>query len=87
MTPVETSLFWDLLSFRLLITPSLLLIIYYLGAVFLPILLFHFVKSTREAIGNKVFPRKGQLRESVSSKNKGITTLVVIVLFIILKTF
>jgi len=66
----DSNLVWDFLSFRLLVTPSLLLIVYYFGAIVMPVLGYLFYKRlTRKGEVNDNVMRKGQLRESLSEND------------------
>ncbi len=72
MTGSESNLLLDLLSFRLLITPSLLVLVYYFGAVIMPLMGFMlYRKLARKASSMISEPRKGQLRESLEDHGLG----------------
>lgn len=84
----EASLFWDFISFRLLITPSLLVLMYYLGAVVLPVLLVVFSRGyyqkARESVSLMIERSENQQEiESAVSRYRGKVIVLALVGFVL----
>lgn len=86
MDTASTSLFWDFVSFRVLMTPAILVIVYYIGAITGPLLLIWFFRKTSQISNDMaVTPKKGRLRESVITDNNNIGVITAIVLIIFME--
>lgn len=48
---------WDVLSFRTLLSPTLLIVIYYLGAIGIPFLVWKIVRPVKSRVRNMELPR------------------------------
>lgn len=82
------SLFWDFLSFRVLMTPAILVVVYYFGAIAGPLAVIIFLKKAGQVSGlsSPATPRRGQLRESIN-ESKSLLILAGVILLIILEVF
>lgn len=86
MDTASTSLFWDFVSFRVLMTPAILVVVYYVGAITGPLLLIWFFRKTSQAARDvEVTPRKGRLRESVIRDNSSMLVIITVVLVIVME--
>jgi len=86
MDTAANSLFWDFISFRVLMTPAILVVVYYVGAVTGPLLLIWFFRKTSQAARDVVAtPRKGRLRESVIHDNSAMLVIISVILIIIME--
>lgn len=86
MEVAGTSLFWDFISFRVLMTPAILVIVYYVGAIAGPLILIWFFRKTSQASRDMAAtPRKGRLRESVITDNSSILIISAITLIIVME--
>ena len=82
------SLLWDFLSFRVLMTPAILVFVYYAGAILLPIPGFWLLnKLTQPAEGAELSGRKGHLRQSPIANYRGLIYFVAFIGFIIMEIF
>ncbi len=71
MDTVSNNLLMDLISFRVLLTPAILVLVYYFGAILLPVTGYLFYKKLSRLKGDISDPRKGQLRESLGNPELG----------------
>jgi len=87
--PAETSsLLWDFLSFRVLMTPALLVFIYYFGAIMAPLAVFLFFAKARQVASDlEAVPRRGRLRDSLVGRHKGKIFFAALIMFIIMEIF
>lgn len=82
------SLLLDFLSFRVLMTPAILVVVYYFGAIIVPLVMFWFVYKARQVIPDAGAPaRRGRLRESIVSDNRSLLFIAGMVIFILLEVF
>ena len=88
MDTSATSLFWDFVSFRVLMTPAILLVVYYFGAITGPLFIIWFMRKIGRATNEtSAFPRRGRLRESIVGENKGMLITAGIIMFVLLEIF
>ena len=88
MDASTNSLLWDFLSFRVFMTPALLLVVYYFGAITGPLLIFWFISKTRQLANQaSAVPRRGRLRDSIMGDNRGVIVTAGIVMLVILEIF
>lgn len=88
MDTSTSSLVWDFLSFRVLMTPAILVVVYYFGAIVVPLAIAWFLRRAgRVSADMQVTPRRGRLRESLMGENKGLLVLAGVLMFILLEIF
>ena len=85
--PADTSLFWDIVSFRVLVTPAVLLVMYYLGAIAVPLLIAWFARnSVRKAKSLLDEQTLEQVRDAAAigrTSRSGLITGSVLVFFLL----
>jgi hypothetical protein len=87
-----SSLLTDFLSFRLLISPAVLLVIYYLGAVVVPVLIAVYIRKSLQAAEQGLSPtHKGYLRRGIEASGvkqyKGRIIFYAVVMFVMMEFF
>lgn len=88
MDSSATSLLWDFLSFRVLMTPAILVVVYYFGAITGPLAIFWFMRKIGQATTEaSAFPRRGRLRGSFTGEHKGWLIAAGIVMLVLLEIF
>ena len=88
MDASTSSLLWDFLSFRVLMTPAILLVVYYFGAITGPLVIFWFIRKTRQLASEvSATPKRGRLRESIIAENRGLIVTAGILMLVILEIF
>lgn len=83
----STSLFWDFLSFRVLMTPAILVVVYYFGAILGPLAVFWFFRKTSQVQGEETaVPKRGRLRDSLD-ENRSLLIGVAVVVLVLMEIF
>ena len=88
MDASTTSLLWDFLSFRVLMTPAILVVVYYFGAIVVPLAIILLLQNARQAAGDiPMATRRGRLRESFLGDHRGKLVVAGVLLFIMMEIF
>ena len=90
MTADTSSWLWDVVSFRVLISPAVLLVMYYVGAIIVPVLIIWFMRSSwRQAKNLLGDERLRQVRTTVSLDRKSRSGLLLgsVLMFLVLELF
>ena len=92
MESATSSLLMDFLSFRLLMSPTVLVVIYYLGAVAVPVLVYIYFKKATKAIGQELSStHKGYLRRGIEAsgiaQHKGRIMFYAAMMFVMMEFF
>ena len=88
--PADQSLFWDFVSFRVLISPAVLVVFYYMGALVVPLLIFVFARGSARAAKRMLDGQTvAQLQDAVRiSRKSGVRLLLLSLLaFLMLELF
>ncbi|MGD2116885.1 MAG: DUF4282 domain-containing protein [Chromatiales bacterium] len=88
--PADNSLFWDIVSFRVFVTPAVLLAMYYFGAIAVPALMFWFMRGswhkTKDLLGEQAVARvRGSV--SVGRKSRAVMLAGAVFMFLMLELF
>jgi hypothetical protein len=92
MDLTTSSLLMDFLSFRVLMSPAVLLVIYYFGAVAVPLLVVIYIKKSFKAIEKDISPvHKSHLRRGIEvsgiGQYRGRIVFYAFVMFVMMEFF
>ena len=92
MDMATSSILADFLSFRLLMSPVVLVVIYYTGAIAVPVLVYVYARKSLQAINQELSPsHKGYLRRGIEAsgigQHKSRIIFYAVVIFIMMEFF